>query len=290
MSGHGKICLITGATDGVGKATAMSLASRGFTIVLAARNARKAEAVAKEIAHSTGNPEVDVIVADLASLASIGGLVEAFRGRYARLDVLINNAGVFLPKRTITRDGFETTYQVNYLAHFLLTHLLLEHLKNSSQGRIINLSSSVYTQGKFDPRNLQSERAFSMLGTYAASKLEMLMFTRELASRVSGTSVTANAAHPGVVRTPMMLKAPGPLRIASYLALPFSVSPERGARTSVYLASSTEVSNISGRYFVNARERSTRNSFDTEGNRALLWEISLSAVRQHLPAAAHAVD
>jgi NAD(P)-dependent dehydrogenase (short-subunit alcohol dehydrogenase family) len=168
-------------------------------------------------------------------------------------------------------------FQVNYLSPFLLTNLLLEELQKSEQGRIINLSSSVYAIGKFDPDNLQSEKHFSVLGTYAATKLFVLMFTEELARRLKATSVTANAVHPGIVRTRMMLQAPGALRLVSYLSLPFSISPVTGARTSVYLASSPEVKGISGQYFTKSRRAVVKNKFDTVENRALLWDLSLNA-------------
>jgi NAD(P)-dependent dehydrogenase (short-subunit alcohol dehydrogenase family) len=274
------ICLITGATQGVGRATAVELARRGFTVVLAARNAARAEALVRQIATLVDNADTDYLVADLASLEQVRALAEHFKRRYPRLDVLINNAGVFLPARVLTEDGFETTHQINYLAHFLLTRLLLDRLQKSDQGRIINLSSSVYAAGHFDPRNLQGEQAFSALGAYSASKLCMLMFTEELSKRLAATRVTANAVHPGIVRTPMMLSAPGVFRILSYLSLPFSISAERGARTSVYLATSPEVRGVSGYYFAGSRKTATRNRFDTAENRALLWDLSLRSVDQ----------
>src|ERR687888_1540677 len=254
------ICLITGATEGVGKVTALE----------------------KEIETSTGNASCDYIVADLGSLGQVRQLAETFRRSYSTLDVLINNAGVFLPTRTQTEDGYEMMFQVNYLSPFLLTNLLLDELQRSEQGRIINLSSSVYAIGKFDPDNLQSvgERHFSVLGTYAATKLFVLMFTEELARRLKGTSVTANAVHPGIVRTRMMLQAPGVLRLVSYLSLPLSTSPFEGARTSVYLASSPEVKGISGLYFTKSKRAAVKNKFDTAENRALLWELSLNAVEE----------
>jgi retinol dehydrogenase 12 len=273
------VCLITGATEGVGKATALELAKKGFTIVVAARSANKAEALKREIETSTGS-SVDFIVADMASLRQVRQLAETFRRRYATLDVLINNAGVFLPTRIETEDGYETMFQVNYLSHFLLTHLLLEELKKSEQGRIINLSSSMYSVGKFDPGNLHSEKHFSVLGTYAATKLFMLMFTEELATRLRGTTVTANAVHPGIVRTRMMLQAPGALRLVSYLSLPFSTSPENAARTSVYLASSPDVKGVSGQYFTSSKRKEARNKFDTAANRGLLWELSLKSTQE----------
>jgi NAD(P)-dependent dehydrogenase (short-subunit alcohol dehydrogenase family) len=275
---HGKICLITGATDGVGRATALALARQGFTVVMAARNAAKAEVVMQEIARVTGHAAADHIAVDLSSLQQTRALAETFRRRYARLDVLVNNAGVFLARRSVTADGFETTYQVNYLAHFLLTQLLLEQLQGSPQGRVINLSSSVHAVARFDPSNLQSEKKFSLLGTYAASKLFMLMFTEELARRLAGSRVTANAVHPGIVRTRMMRQAPGAFRLVSYLSMPFSISPEEGARTPAYLATAPELSQVSGQYFAGSRPAEVKNRFDTPENRALLWDLSARSV------------
>jgi NAD(P)-dependent dehydrogenase (short-subunit alcohol dehydrogenase family) len=279
-----RICLITGATEGVGKATAMALAKHGFTVVLAARNAAKAENVKREIIAISDKADVDYIVADLASLKQTRALAESFKRRYPRLDVLINNAGVFLPRRTLTEDGFETTYQVNYLSHFLLTQLLLDELRKSEQGRVINLSSSVHAIAPLDSNNLQSEKKFSVLATYAASKLCMLMFTEELARRLAGSRITVNAVHPGIVRTPMMLEAPGALRIVSYLSLPFSVSADKGARTSVYLATSPEVRDVSGYYFVRCKKTATKNKRDTEESRALLWDLSMKSVEERAAA------
>jgi retinol dehydrogenase 12 len=267
------ICLITGATEGVGKATAAELTSKGFTVVLAARNLAKADEVRAEIKATTGG-EVEIILADLTSLRTVHQLAETFKRRYPRLDVLINNAGIFVPTRKVTEDGFEASYQVNYLSHFLLTHLLLDELKKSEQGRIINLSSSVYTVGKFDAQNLQSEKRFSVMGAYAASKLFMLLFSVELAERLKETPITVNAVHPGIVRTQMMLGAPGMFKVVSYLALPFSVSPEKGAATSVYLASSPEVITVSGRYFTSCKSAAIKSKFNTETIRQRLWAKS----------------
>jgi retinol dehydrogenase-12 len=195
---------------------------------------------------------------------------------------LINNAGVFLPARTETEDGYETMFQVNYLAPFLLTHELLDELRKSEQGRIINLSSTVYAIGKFEPDNFQSmgvgETHFSVLGTYAATKLFVIMFTEELARRLNGTSVTADAVHPGIVRTRMMLRAPGVSRLVSYLSLPLSISTFQGARTSVFLATSPEVKGISWQYFTKSKRTPVKNKFDAPENRAALWERSLNLV------------
>jgi retinol dehydrogenase 12 len=272
------VCLITGATDGIGRVIATELARKGFTVVLAARDAAKAEAVRKEIAASTGSYDTDCIVADLRSLTQLRQLSETFRQRYPRLDVLINNAGIFMPARQVTEDGYETTYQVNYLSQFYLTQLLLDELKKSSLGRIVNLSSSVYAAGKFDVRNLQSESRFSTFGAYAASKLLMLLFTVELADRLKGTWVTANAVHPGVVRTQMMLRAPGFFRVVAYLAPPVALSPQKGADTSIYVASSPEVKDITGKCFTRCKAMDAKTAFNTPNHRHLLWDLSMKSL------------
>lgn len=273
-----RICLITGATDGIGKVTAAELARKGYTVVLAARNEAKAAAVTREIVASTGNRDVGYLTADLTSLAQLR-LAETFMARYPRLDVLINNAGVIMPHRVLTRDGYETTFQVNYLAQFYLTQLLLEELEKSRQGRVINLCSSVYRAGKFDPDNLQGQRRFSTIGAYAASKLCVVLFTVELAHRLGPTRITANAVHPGIVRTPMMRGAEGVFRAISYAALPFSLSPERGPATSVFLAGSPDAALTSGQYFTNAKPKKVKTAHNTPENRDVLWNLSMDACR-----------
>jgi retinol dehydrogenase 12 len=278
------ICLITGATEGVGKATATDLARRGYAVVLAARNPAKAATVTKEIVRSTGNRDVDFLTADLRSLAQLHRLAETFAMRYPRLDVLINNAGILMPQRVLTEDGYETTFQVNYLSQFYLTHMLLDELKKSPRGTIINLSSSVYRAGKFEPDNLQGEYRFSTFRAYAASKLLVLLFTIELAHRLKPTRVTANAVHPGIVRTPMMRRAPGVFRAISYAALPFSLSPDKGATTSVFLASAAEEARVSGQYFANAKAKKVKTPCNTQENRHLLWTLSMDAYQRALRA------
>jgi retinol dehydrogenase 12 len=277
------IGLITGATDGIGKVTATALARKGYAVVLAARNEAKAKTVTSEIVAATGNRDVDYLIADLGTLAQLHRLAETFMVRYPRLDVLINNAGIIMPQRVLTEDGYEKTFQVNYLAQFYLTQLLLGELEKSPQGRVINLSSSVYRAGKFDPNNLQSERQFSTISAYAASKLCVLLFTIELAQRLKPTRVTANAVHPGIVRTPMMRRAPGVFRVISYAALPFSRSPDKGAATSIHLADSPDAAQNSGQYFANAKVQKVKNAYNTQENRELLWALSMGAYQRALP-------
>jgi NAD(P)-dependent dehydrogenase (short-subunit alcohol dehydrogenase family) len=184
-----------------------------------------------------------------------------------------------MPRRLLTDDGYETTFQVNYLAQFYLSQLLLEELEKSPRGRVINLTSSVYRAGKFDPNNLQSENRFSTIGTYAASKLCVLLFTVELAHRLAPRRVTANAVHPGIVRTPMMRGAQGVFRAISYAALPFSLSPDKGAATSVFLASSPDPTQVSGQYFTNPKVKNVKTAYNTRENRELLWNLSVDACR-----------
>jgi retinol dehydrogenase-12 len=271
------ICLITGATEGIGRATAIELAKKGFTVVIAARNAAKAEAVKREITAETGNHDIDTIVADFRSFAQVRQLCETFHRRYPRLDVLINNAGILAGEAQLTEDGFEATLQVNYLSAFYLTQLMLDALKIAEQGRIVNLSSSVHAVGKFDPVYLERKRRFSAFSAYANSKLLMLLFSIELANRLKDTPVTANAVHPGIVETPMMLRARGVFRLAAWLARPFAISPEQGAATSVHVASSPDVT-VSGKYFARCRETTVNTAFNTPENRELLWNLSLQSV------------
>jgi len=272
------ICLITGATAGVGRATALELIRRGFHVVAAVRNEDKAQALKTEAA-ALGMPgDIDYIIADLSSLAQVRRLAQIFRARYPRLEVLINNAGIFPSRRTTTVDDCETAFQVNYLSHFLLTRSLLPELQRSERARVVNVSSSVYTLGRFDPANLQSERRFSALRTYASSKLFVTMFTEELARRLTSTSVTVNAVHPGIVRTQMMLGTTGVFRALSYLSLPFASSPQEGADVCVHVATAPELTGISGRYFDRRRVSKIKNEFDTRANRALLWDLSTRLV------------
>lgn len=272
------VCLITGATEGIGRATAVELARQGFTVVLAARDAARLDAVKSAIAAETGNRDIDTIAADLRSFAQVRKLCETFHRRYPALDVLINNAGILASERELTEDGFEATLQVNYLSAFLLTQLMRDALKRAGQGRIINLSSSVYAVGKFDSAHLARGRRFPAFAAYANSKLWMLLFSLELAIRLRDTPVTANAVHPGIVKTPMMLGARGFFRAVAYLALPFALSPEQGAATSVHLATSPDLAGVSGKYFTKSRRTNFKTAFNTPDNRECLWNLSMQSV------------
>jgi NAD(P)-dependent dehydrogenase (short-subunit alcohol dehydrogenase family) len=272
------ICLITGATDGVGAATALALAMRGFRVVIVARNPVKAVKVRAELEAASG-AHIDVIAGDLSRLSDVVDIAGAFKARYPRLDVLINNAGVMLARRQVTEDGLEATWQVNYLSAFLLTQLLLGELEKSEQGRIINLSSSVYTSGKLGPDDERRETRYSAIDAYAASKLAMLLFSLELARRLEGTSITVNAVHPGVVRTQMLAAAEGVFKLIALLATPFALSPYKGAETSIHLASAPELATTSGCYFVKARPRPVKSRFNTVEAREALWRSSVETLQ-----------
>jgi retinol dehydrogenase-12 len=270
-----KTVLITGATSGIGKATAITLAKRGFQVVFIARNAVKAAEAKQEIISVSNSNGIDYLVADLSSLRQVRECAELFRGKHKSLDVLINNAGVCLPYRRITEDGFEETFQVNHLSHFLLTNLLLDLLKKAPAARIINVSSAVFKNGVFDPLNLQSEQSFSSFGTYSNTKLLNLLFTIEMAERLNSTGITVNALHPGVVKTNFGSEMKGFHKTLSTLFTPFFLSPEQGAATSIYLASSDEVKSTTGKYFEKCKIVEPDKEDINPANRKILWAKSM---------------
>lgn len=230
-----RLCLITGATSGIGRATAQQLAVDGATTVLVARDAAKGEATAREITEATRNDRLHVLVADLSSQASIRALVEAYRGDHDRLDVLINCAGAFFRRRHVTTDGLEMTFAVNYLAYFLLTNLLIDQLRKSDSGRVLNVSAPATTKIDFD--DLRAESRYRPLTVFGASKVAGLMFTVELARRLEGTGIIVNAVHPGLVRSNLMREAPAPFRFILRLR---GRSPEDAGRAIAGLATSPE--------------------------------------------------
>jgi NAD(P)-dependent dehydrogenase (short-subunit alcohol dehydrogenase family) len=265
---HGKICLVTGSTSGIGKATALGLAKLGATIVMVARDKDRGEATRSEIQTKSGNDSVDLLLADFASQASIRQMVQDFGQKYSRLDVLVNNAGISPVKRTLTVDGIEKTFAVNVLAYFLLTNLLLDVLKTSAPARIVNVASAAHSPINFD--DLQREKHFGWMDVYSQSKFGTILFTYELARRLQGTGVTANCLHPGVIGTNLMRELPP---VAGWFMKLFFSSPEKGAETSIYLASSAEVEGVSGKYFIKRKEAmSSKETYD-EAAQQRLWQI-----------------
>ncbi len=248
---QGKVCLVTGANTGIGRAIAQDFARRGANVVLLCRSAERGEQARAAIAAETGNPKVELLVCDLASLAAVRAAASRFLATHDRLDVLVNNAAIFAPDREVTAEGLEKTFVTNYLSHFLLTNLLLERLKASAPSRIVNVASKVGGT-KLDFDDLQSTKGkYSVMTAVPRTKLSQLMFTRELARRLEGTGVTVNAVHPGLVKTPLLDDMNGVMRTMIHL---FSMPPEKGARTAVFLATSNELSGTTGKLFEKNRE------------------------------------
>jgi len=276
---QGKVCMVTGATSGIGKATALGLAQMGATVVMVSRDRARGEAAQSEIKTKSGNNAVDLLIADLSSQQSIRQLAENFKRNYTQLHVLINNAGVFMLTRRETVDGLEMTFAVDYLAPFLLTNLLLDVLKASAPARIVNVSSESHEAGYIKMDDLQAKKGYRPMRVYGQAKLALVLFTYELARRLQGTGVTANCLHPGFVATNFAQRDLWPIaRTAAKLVLFFGISPEEGAKTSIYLASSPDVEGITGKYFVKSiPKRSTSISYD-ESLQQQLWEESAKLV------------
>lgn len=266
-----KICLITGANAGIGKVTALRLAEMGATVVMVCRDKMKGEAALKEIKQKSGNPKIELLLADLSSQAEIRRLVDAFKTQHTRLDVLVNNAGVYISNRRLTVDGYEMTFAVNHLAYFLLTNLLLDVLKQSAPSRIVSVSSEAHKYGKIEFDNLQGEREYKGIPAYSNSKLENVLFTRELARRLEGTAVTANCLHPGAIGTQLFRNTPKPIE---WIIKLLTMSPEKGAETSVYLASSSAVEGVTGKYFEKKKEKQPSLKAQDDNLARKLWEVS----------------
>jgi retinol dehydrogenase-14 len=282
-----KIILITGGTSGIGKAAALELARRGAGVVFTYRDPAKGKITLEMIRRETGNSSVDTMELDLASLESIRRFAERFRKEYSRLDVLINNAGGYYGYRKSTEEGFEYTFGVNHLGHFVLTNLLKESLV-SGKARIINVSSEAQRMGHIYFDDLMIKGRYRGFRAYCQAKLANLLFTYELAERWAGSGITANAAHPGAVRTNFGNESKPFFRILMKLGRPFLKSPARGADTIVYLATSPDVEGFSGKYYAYRRPvRSIPESYDKE-IRQRLWNVSeeLTGVRDQGPGAA----
>ena len=276
---QGKVCLITGANSGIGKATALGLAQMGATVVMVCRDRSRGEEAQREIKMKSGNDAVDLLLADLSSQQSIRQLADTIRQRYSRLHVLINNAGAGFTQRQESVDGVEMTFAVNYLAPFLLTNLLLDVLINSAPARIINVDSDNHRFARLDMQDLQLQRRYGFLRAYGWSKLALLLFTYELARKLQGTGITVNALEPGPTSTSFGRKGAGPVaRLLLKLASSFFGSPEKGAQTSLYLASSTEVETSTGKYFVKSAPRRSSALSYNEPLQRQLWEESARLV------------
>ncbi len=271
----GKIVLITGATNGIGLITARALAQRGATVVIVGRDTSRTERAAQEIKRQAPDSAVHTFLADLSSQAQVRRLAEEFQARFPRLDVLVNNAGAVFAKRQISVDGIEMTMALNHLAPFLLTNLLLDSLKASDRARIVTVASAAHVGMRIPFDDLNHTRGrYQNFVVYGQSKLMNIMFTYELARRLDGTTVTANALHPGFVATNFGKSNGGWWDTVFTLIRPFAISPEQGAQTSIHLASSPEVATVTGQYFAKLRPvKSSSASYDREAQQRL-WAVS----------------
>lgn len=271
-----KICLITGGNSGIGKATALELAKMGATVVILCRSREKGQVAQKDIIAQSGNHNVHLLIADLASQQQVRQAADQFKERFNKLDVLINNAAVFLPKRSETEDGIETTFATNYLSHFLLSHLLLDSLEASCEGRIINVASK-HNGIKMNFDDLMTKNNYTFFKAVGPTKLALILFTKELAKKLEGRPITVNSLHPGIIKTNIMHQLPWALRTVFKL---MSASTGKGAKTPVYLASSPEVKGISGKFFSDCKPAKTTLEADDEGSAKKLWDISMNLLRR----------
>jgi retinol dehydrogenase 14 len=280
----GKVVLITGATSGIGLEASVMLARLGMRVVMVGRNPGKITTRLEEVRGRSGSSMVESFLCDLASQAQVRSLARSFLEKFDRLDVLVNNAGTVYTRRTLTKDGVEATFAVNYLSVFLLTNLLLDALKASAPSRVANVSSSGHYAGTIDFDDLGYAHGYGIMRAYSRSKVAEVLFTRELARRLRGTSVTVNALHPGTVATSIWDRAPAFTRpffaIAKRLAM---ISPAEGAKTIVYLATSPDVATVSGLYFEKNQPKAPSRLGQDDGIARRLWEESARLV--HLTAA-----
>jgi NAD(P)-dependent dehydrogenase (short-subunit alcohol dehydrogenase family) len=285
----GKSVVVTGANSGIGKATAAALAGAGARTVLTARNEASGRDAVADIRRSTGSDEVELAVFDLADLASVRRGAADLLERCDRIDVLVNNAGLVLSRRTETKDGFESTFATNHLGPFLLTTLLLDRIVASAPSRIVNVSSTAHRSARrgLDFDDLQSTSHYAAMQAYARSKLANILFTTELARRLRGSGVTVNAVHPGTVATGFARDddATGVLAFGVKVIKPFALTPEKGARTSIYLAASPDVADVTGGYFVKRRQAQPSAAARDEAAAARLWAVSEQLVSEASPAA-----
>jgi NAD(P)-dependent dehydrogenase (short-subunit alcohol dehydrogenase family) len=269
-----KICLVTGANSGIGKVTAKVLAATGATVIMVSRNRDKGEAAREEIVRETGAKNVDLMITDFSDLSQIRRLAANFKAKYPRLHVLVNNAGTFIDKRTLTADGYETTFAVNHLGYFLLTRELLDLMKSSAPARIVNVASEAHRRGHIDFDDLSLQNGYGGWKAYSQSKLANVLFTYELARRLEGTGVTANCMHPGVVGTSLFNSVGGMLGKIVRLFTPFMRTPEKGADTIIWLASSPDVEGVTGKYFTDRKEQATNPESYDRVVAARLWDVS----------------
>ena len=270
----GKVCMVTGATAGIGIVTAKALAQQGATVIVAGRNKEKSVSTVDQIRKETGNHDVEYILADLSVQKEVRKLSDDFKSKFKRLDILVNNAGAVFDKRFETADGLEMTFALNHLSYFLLTDLLLDTIKASVPSRIINVSSDAHKGAKINFDDIQGKKKYGAMRAYGQSKLANILFTYELARKLEGSGVTSNALHPGFVASSFGSNMRGAFRLILRFLQLFAMSSENGAETSIYLATSPDVANINGKYFVKKKEvRTSVESYDKNVGEKL-WEVS----------------
>jgi retinol dehydrogenase-14 len=276
----GRTVLVTGGTAGIGKATALGLATMGANVAITGRDRGRAEGAAREI-RAAGGGQVDVFVADLSAQSQVRRLADEVLRCLPRIDVLVNNVGGYWNTRHVTADGLERTFALNHLAPFLLSNLLLDLLKRTGPARVVTVASNAQAMGRIDFADLQGERSYSGARAYNQSKLANVLFTYELARRLRDTSVTANALHPGVVSTSFGAEDPGSVQgLFVPLMRPFMKAPAQGAATSIHVASAPDLDQVTARYFANSKpRRSSKRSYD-EAAAARLWQVSADLVGQ----------
>jgi NAD(P)-dependent dehydrogenase (short-subunit alcohol dehydrogenase family) len=269
----GRVCVVTGASSGIGQAASVALAGLGATVVLVCRDRGRGETAMAQVAGAATGDAPALELADLSSLQQVRALAGRLAG-LPRIDVLVNNAGLVIYHRQLTVDGLEHTFALNHLAPFLLTNLLVPKLEASAPARVVTVASTAHRSARLDLDDPQLERRYSPMLAYSNSKLANIMFTRELARRLDGTGVTANCLHPGTVRTQFGQTGSAWLKLGLMIGGPFLRSPQAGARTVVYLASSPEVSGESGGYYVSAKRREPSAAARDDGAARRLWEVS----------------
>src|SRR5437879_5125338 len=274
MAMKDKVVMITGANSGIGKAASLALAKMGANVVMVTRNKEKGEAARAEIIKKSQNNSVDLLMADLSSLESVRKLATEFQKKYSKLHVLVNNAGLFNQRRKVTTDGYENTFATNYLARFLLTNLQLPTLEASAPSTIINVKAVGHYNAHVNFDDLNLEKEYGGWKAYGQSKLALVLFTHELAKKLQGTGVTVNSVHPGTVATNIWTRPFGPVGFIMALPKLFMTSPEQGAETIVYLASSPEANDLNGEYLEKLRgKKSSDESYDGEIAQRL-WDVS----------------
>lgn len=283
---QGKTVLVTGATNGIGKEAARGLAKLGAQVVIVGRNPEKTEATVQELIQTTGNRNIEAIVADLSSLDGIRSAAEAFKAKHTRLDVLLNNAGAVFTQRYTSADDFEMTFALNHLSYFYLTHLLLDLLKASTPSRIICVSSDAHRAGHGEVTAWPNPSRYNGIATYSNSKLANVLFTVELARRLKGTGVTANAMHPGFVQTGFGRNNQGLISSIIAFIQRWALTPEQGADTAIYLASSPEVASETGKYWQKRRAVAPHTSAQDAEYARQLWELSERLIAEKVGVAA----